>query len=301
MAGLRKITLSLLLVAAAGALVMAGWELWNYRQSAYLPTRVFSTGGSARVLQDRMDLLTRHVGAMELLVLILLATSGLYAIVLVVSSYFSATSFVRQADQTVSHMQDQIGLAMGDLRELQEVTEQRLSQMTAPAPAAPPVGWEAKIAEITARLTAWQDHTLSEHARLELMEDESTAAYLEIAAGSRASSSLAGLNLGFGRIYASSDPARSRFYLERALRLAAPESAVASEIHYQLACRYAASHAFPQAMRELAAAFEHQFRSLEEQLASDIEEGGKLYDLASTPPFDKGVNDLLLNMSIGIG
>src|ERR1700733_5089076 len=164
MAGLRKITLSLLLVAAAGALGMAGWELWNYRQSAYLPTRVFSTGGSARVLQDRMDLLTRHVGAMELLVLILLATSGLYAIVLVVSSYFSATSFVRQADQTVSHMQDQIGLAMGDLRELQEVTEQRLSQMTAPAPAAPPVGWEAKIAEITARLTAWQDHTLSEHA-----------------------------------------------------------------------------------------------------------------------------------------
>jgi hypothetical protein len=301
MAGLRKITLGLLLAAAAGALVMAAWELWNYRQSAYLPTRVFSTGGPARVLQDRMDLLTRHVGAMELLVLILLATSGLYAIVLVVSSYFSAISFVRQADQTVSHMQDQIGLAMGDLRELQEVTEQRLSQMTAAAPAAPFAGWETKIAEIAARLAAWQDRPLSEHARLELMEDESATAYLEIAAGSRASSSLAGLHLGFGRIYASSDPARSRFYLERALRLAAPESAVASEIHYQLACRYAASHAFPHAMRELAAAFEHQFRSLEERLASDIEEGGNLYDLASTAPFDKAVNDLLLNMSIGIG
>ena len=54
-------------------------------------------------------------------------------------------------------------------------------------------------------------------------------------------------------------------------------------------------------MRELAAAFEHQFRSLEERLASDIEEGGNLYDLASTAPFDKAVNDLLLNMSIGIG
>ncbi len=54
-------------------------------------------------------------------------------------------------------------------------------------------------------------------------------------------------------------------------------------------------------MRELAAAFEHQFKTLEERLASDIEEGGKLYELASTPPFDKAVNDLLLNMSIGIG
>jgi hypothetical protein len=297
---LRKITLGLLLAAAAGALVMAAWELWNYRQWAYLPAPVFSTSGPARILQGRMDLLTRHIGAMELLVVLLLVTSGLYAIILVVSSYFSSTSFVRQADQTVRHMQDQIGLAMGDLRELQEVTEQRLSQMTA-APAGPPTGWETQIAEITARLAAWQDRHLSEHARLELMEDESTTAYLEIAAGSRASSSLAGLHLGFGRIYASSDPARSRFYLERALRLAAPESAVASEIHYLLACRYAASHAFPHAMRELAAAFEHQFKSLEERLASDIEEGGKLYDLASTAPFDKGVNDLLLNMSIGIG
>jgi hypothetical protein len=301
MAVLRKIALGLLLTASAGALAMAAWELWNYVQWAYLPEPIFRTGDPARILQDRMDLIARHVGAMELLVLILLATSGLYAIVLVVSSYFSAGSFARQADQTVSHMQDQIGLAMGDLRELQEQTEQRLSQMTAPDPAALPAGWETQIAEITARLATWQDRPLSEHVRLELMQDESTTAYLEIVAGSRASSPLAGLYLGFGRVYASSDPARSRFYLERALRLAAPESALASEIHYQLACRYAAAHAFPHAMRELAAAFEHQFKALEERLAGDIEEGGQLYDLASTAPFDKGVNDLLLNMSIGIG
>src|ERR1700722_2457820 len=206
MAVLRKVTLGLLLAAAAGALVMAAWELSNYRQWAYLPAPVFSSG-SARILQARMDLLTRRVGAMELLVLILLLTSGLYAIVLVVSSYFTSAAFVRQADQTVSHMQDQIGLAMGDLRELQEVTEQRLSQMTA-APPAPVAGWESQIAEIAARLAVWQDHHLSEHARLALMQDESTTAYLEIAAGSRASSTLAGLYVGFGRIYASSDPAR---------------------------------------------------------------------------------------------
>jgi hypothetical protein len=191
---------------------------------------------------------------------------------------------------------------MGDLRELQENTEQRLSQMTAPlpAPASTPTGWETQIAEIAARLAACQDGPLSEHTRLQLMQDESATAYLEIAAGPRPNASLAGLHLGFGRIYASSDPVRSRFYLERALRLATPESAVASEIHYQLACRYAASLAFPRAMLELTAAFTHQFKSLEEKLASDIEEGGKLYDLASTPPFDKAVNDLLLNMSIGI-
>jgi hypothetical protein len=312
MAVMRKIALGFLLATAAGVLLMAVLELWNYRQWAYFPLNAtgFATGEHVRILQDRMDLLTRRVGDMELLVLILLGASSLYAIVLVLSSYFSATSFARQADQTIHHIQDQIGLAMGDLRELQEVTEQRLGQMTAapaqpqsdqPAPDTQTAVWEAQIAEITMRLAAWQDMPLSEHARLALLQDENTTAYLDVVAGSRAASALAGLYFGFGRIYASSDAARSRFYLERAMRMATPESPLASEIHYQLACRFAASHDFARAMRELAAAFEHQFKTLDERLASDIEEGGKLYELASTPPFDKAINDLLLNMSIGIG
>jgi len=306
MALLRKLALGLLLAALTAALVMAGWELWSHQQWASMPVNVPGLTGDdrARILQDRMDLLTRRVSDMELLVLILLGTSGFYAIVLVLSSYFSTTSFARQADQTINHIQDQIGLAMGDLRELQEETEQRLRKMTAtrtPETPEPPAASEAQIAEITARLAAWRDAPLSEHARLELVRDENTAAYLEVAAGSRAAAALAGLYLALGRIYASSDAARSRFYLERALRLSTPESPQASEIHYDLACGSAASHEFTRAMRELAAAFEHQFRALEERLAGDIEEGGKLYELASTAPFDKAVNDLLLNMSIGIG
>jgi hypothetical protein len=331
MAVLRKIALALLLAASAGVLLMAAWELWNYRQWAYLPLQEsgFTSGGErARILQNRMDLMTKRVGDMELLILILLGTSGLYAIVFVASSYFSATSFARQADQTIGHIQDQIGLAMGDLRELQEETEQRLHQMTAAPLAAaaavqsrpvvddrpvldqPTAGWLTQVTEMAARLSAWQSLVwnglpLSEQARLDLVQDEHAAAYLEVAAGSKAGSAmccaLAGLYLSFGRIYASLDAARSRFYLERALRLATQESPLASEIHYQLACHFAASHYFPHALRELAAAFEHQFKTLDERLASDIEEGGKLYDLASTAPFDKAVNDLLLNMSIGIG
>ena len=134
MALLRKIVLGLLLTASAGVLLMAAWELWNYRQWAYFNEPGVRADTRARILQDRMDVLTKRVGDMELLVLILLGTSGLYAIVFVVSSYFSATSFARQADQTVSHIQDQIGLAMGGFRELQEETEQRLRQMTAAAP-----------------------------------------------------------------------------------------------------------------------------------------------------------------------
>jgi hypothetical protein len=321
---LRRVALGLLLAASAAVLLMVALELWNYREWAYLPLheRGLNADDRAHLLQDRVDLLTTRVGDMEKLVLILLGTSGLYAIVFVMSSYLSATSFARQADQTIGHLQDQIGLAMGDLRELQEDTEMKLREMMAvpaaaiPAPIEParaPIekgSWETQAAEIAARVTAWQngawqDRPLSEHARLELIQDESATAYLEAEAGSRPGpamcSALAGLYLGFGRVYASSDTARSRFHLERALRLAEPESTLASEIRYELACWFAASNDFTRAMRELSAAFAHQFKALDEKLASDIEEGGRLYELASTPPFDKAVNDLLLNMSIGIG
>ena len=313
---LRNIALGLLLAASTVVLAMAGWELWNYRQALSSPQDAgVSAGERARALQEHIDLLTKRVGDMELLTLILLGTSGLYAMVFVASSYFSATSFARQADQTIGDMRDQIGMAMGDLRELQEQTEKRVRQMTAspaaapqdarPVPDAQATGWQSQVNELGARLAGRQDRPLSEHARLELVQDENVAAYLEVTAGAKAGSAMcsdmAGLYLSFGRIYASSDSARSRFYLERALRLAMPESPLTSEIQYQLACYFAGQHDFQRALRELTAAFQHQFKTLDQRLAGDIEEGGKLYELASTPPYDKAVNDLLLNMSIGIG
>jgi len=308
MAGLRKIALGLLLAASAAVLLLAALELWNYRQWASLPIHeaAFNQDDRARVLQDRIDLLTKRVGDMELLVLILLGTSGLYAIVFVASSYVSATGFTRQAGQTVRQIQDQIGLAMGDLRELQEQTEQKLNGML-PAGGEPAPGkairpsLEKQVVEMTARLAGWQTEQISEESRLGLLRDESAAAHLDATAGSELGEALPTLYLGFAGIYKRSDPARSRFYLDRALRLVPPKSPLASEIHYELAGRFAQSHDFRRAIGELAAAFEHQFKALDERLAGDIEEGGQLYELASTPPFDRAINDLLLNMSIGIG
>lgn len=299
MATIRKIALGLLLASSVAVLLLAALELWNYRQWASLPLHepAFNQDDRARLLQDRMDFLSKRVGDMELLVLILLGTSGLYAIVFVASSYVSATGFTRQASQTVRQIQDQIGIAMGDLRELQEKTEQKLNGML---PGAPP-SFEKQVAEMTARLAAWQAEHLSEESRLHLLRDESAAAHLDAMAGAELGEALPTLYLGYSRIYAGSDPARARFYLDRALRLVPPKSPLASEIHYELACRFAESHDFRRAVGELTSAFEHQFKALEERLAGDIEEGGQLYELASTPPFDKAVNDLLLNMSIGIG
>jgi hypothetical protein len=303
MAVLRKVALGLLLAAAAAVLLVAALELWNYRQWAYSSSHEpgLNDDNRALILQDRMESLSTRVKDMELLILILLGTSGLYTIVLVLSSYTSVSSFSRQADQTISHVQDQIGLAMGDLRELQERTEQSLQGLPRGGVSAYHANYAQQIAEIAARLAVWQDCQLTEESKLELLHDETAAAHLDAAAGSAIGAPLPALYLGFSRIYANWDASRSRFYLERALRLAPAKSPLASEIHYELACRFAASQDFTRAIVELTAAFEHQFKALEERLAGDIEEGGQLYELASTPPFDKAVNDLLLNMSIGIG
>jgi hypothetical protein len=313
MAVLRRVALGLFLAASAAVLFFAALELWNYRQWAYLPLHEpgLNEDDRARILQDRMDLLNTRVGDMEKLVLILLGTSGLYAVVFVLSSYVSATSLSHQASQTVAQIQDQVGLAMGDLRELQERTEQSLKTMLAGAPDQPPViaapavpeqkSHADELSELAGRLAVWQKQALSGESRQELLRDENAAAHLENIAGPDLGAPLPVLYLGYARIYAPFDADRARFYLDRALRLAPPKSPLASEIHYELACRAAVSHDFARAIEELRAAFEHQFQALEQRLANDIDEDGQLYELASAPPYDKGVNDLLLNMSIGMG
>jgi hypothetical protein len=127
---LRKIALGLLLAASLAVLALAGLALWNYRQWAYLPLHDpgFTLNDRARILQDRMDLLTKRVGDMGLLVLVLLGTPGLYAIVFVASFLLIASSFARQADRTITDIRDEVGLAMGNLRELQEQTELKLGR-----------------------------------------------------------------------------------------------------------------------------------------------------------------------------
>jgi len=314
MAMIRKIALGLLLAAALLALLVAVTQFWQHSQRDYPPVLASSDlDVRARALQDRVETLTRRVGDMEFLVLILLGTSGLYAIVFVASSYFSAKSFARQADRTVNHIKDEIGVAMGDLRELQEQTqlgmagssvargtEEDRSSVKEPAAAGVsiPEAWELQISGMAQRIAHWKAKNLTDHEKLELLRYESESAYLEIAGGRRLAPSVASLYRNFSGIYAANDPVRARFYLDRALVLAFPEPQLASEVRYDLACWFAGAHDFEPAIRELAAAFQRQSKALDARLATDLEEGGRLYQLASTPPFDKRLNDLLLNVSI---
>jgi len=326
---IRKVTLGLLLTAALGVLILAVCSLWNYRQWQYLPMHgpyVSALDERTKVLQDRVDILTKRVGDMELLVVVLLGTSGLYAVVFVVSSYFSATSFARQADRTIADIKDQLGMAMGDLRELKEEAAHSVRHAAAGpvAQEAPvvsveptqtpavdtlammralvehtleaPGGFETQMAATAERIAGWDAERLDAQQKMELLHLENAAAALELVGGPHIAAPLAGLFRSFAIVYKSSNPTRHRFYLNRAMVLAPSGGPLASEIHYDLACWFAANREYHEAVRELAVAFKRQSRVLDERLARDIEEGAELYELASTPPFDKAVNDVLLNV-----
>jgi hypothetical protein len=284
MVTLRKVTLVAVLLASLAVLAMAAYLFWGFGQ------RPLDT------LAD--DIL--------LLVVILLASCGLYAMVFALSSYSSAVAFARQADQSIASIRDQLGIAMGELRALQEEARKNLQQQQPSAgastpPRTTPANVEAHLSAILKRIAAWDGAALEAQGKLELMHYENAAAYLELTGGPDAGPSLAALYRRFAEIYAANDKTRQRFYLTRALSLAPPDSRSASEIHYDLACWFADNRDFSHALGELTLAFQHQSKALDDRLAQDIEEGGRLYLLASTPPFEKAVNDLLLNMSIGIG
>ncbi len=286
MVTLRKVALVAVLVASLAVLAMAAYLFWGF--------------GPGTVAVDK------RVGDIELLVVILLASCGLYALVLALSSYSSTMSFARLADRSIANIREQLSLAISELLELQEQARKLIHERpkaageTRPV-VAMPASTGPQLGLIIKRIASWNSAALDPEVKLELMHYESAAAYLELTGDPTAAPSLTALYRRFAELYAASDKTRQRFYLNRALSLASPDAQSASEIHYDLACWYADNRDFSHALGELTLAFQHQSKALDDRLAHDIEDGGRLYQLASTPPFEKALNDLLLNMSIGNG
>lgn len=314
MASFRKVALVLLLATVVAVMATAIAQFADYTHSEVLPGNGVperDQDQQSQILAARMKILTGRVADVELLVLVLLATSGLYALVLVASSYLSSRSFARLADRTIANMKDEIGIAMADMRAVQEGGAHRIGFKpgTRSGSAAPvsmqmePTAvvtdaWQSRLSNMLERTAQWRDRQLGEHERLELFRYETEAAYMEVAGGQRLAFSVANLYCNFAAIHNSEDPVRARFYLDRALVLAFAEPQLASEIRYQLACWFARAGDFEQAMNSLTAAFQQASTALDARLATDLEEGGRLYQMASTPPFDRRLNDLLLNVRI---
>src|SRR6266849_4750833 len=166
MVTLSKVTLVAVLLASLAVLAMAAYLFWGLGEEPLAPL----------------------VGDIELLVVILLASCGLYAIVFALSSYFSAVTFARQADRSVASIRAQLGAAMYDLRELQEEARKNLQQLqpsagsTTPARTTP-ANVEAHLSAIIQRIAAWDAAALDAQGKPELMHYENAAAYLELTGG----------------------------------------------------------------------------------------------------------------------
>jgi hypothetical protein len=323
--------------AAIAVIVVSVIVLWNSHQWDYLPVRSpdrVDTDLRAQMLQDRIEILGRRASDMEMLVGLLLALSGLYTIVFVVTSYFNAASFGKQADRSARMMKDEIGLAMGDLRSLQEETRQVLrTESKAASERLDAIHGETRklvsdsegqlkegfltyseialnLHAIHQRLSLMVGRRMSDEERLELIQYEQALAPLDAIGARQLGAAMAPVYRLLGQHYADSDLARSRFYLQRGLAIAPAGSQNLAENHYELARTYSRMVTqapaertlyYNLAIEQLRAAFRHPSKNLEDSLARDIEDGGVLYQLASTPPFDKAVNDLLLNVSVGMG
>ncbi len=106
---------------------------------------------------------------------------------------------------------------------------------------------------------------------------------------------LAVLNRSTGQLNDNED------LLRGALALAQTDSGLAAEIHYELACLQALrgpGH-FEQAMAYLVGAFRGKAPAVEKRLLRDMDKGGPLHALASQPPFDKAIDNLLLDVNVG--
>ncbi len=172
MTTIRRVTVALLLAVSLAVLVIAVSLAWSYRQWEYLPMHgpyASNLDERSKILQDRVEILTKRAADMELLVLILLGASGLYSIIFAGSSYLGAVSFGRQADRSIASFRDQLGLAMGDLRELKEEIERKLSEQPKPVTN---VSQEAHVAAISARIAGLRP---DDQSTLELLHYESPA------------------------------------------------------------------------------------------------------------------------------
>jgi hypothetical protein len=88
--------------------------------------------------------------------------------------------------------------------------------------------------------------------------------------------------------------------LSSALDLSAGDAVLHAEIEYELACMLArrGPEASERAMEHLTRALATRTPRLDGRISHDIDEGGALYQLASQPPWDRRINDLLLNVSV---
>lgn len=237
--------------------------------------------------QGDSPLLGQKVQDLQLLVIILLALTGLYTVVFLLSPSLSERIIKRQGEQTVKLIQKHLAASANDFRELKEEIRQVMSgEVKAMREGRAEIGTVPMAALEAPQLTAPANpmggrEYLHLSGRLRVLNNE-----------------LVHLYQGLAALSIPQDELAARTYLNQALGLTADPS-TAAEIHYDLACLLARQGEPGEAVIELQTAFMHKSPELERKLTKDTEEGGPLYELTAKQPYNRILDDLLMDVSVG--
>ncbi len=273
---LRRITFAMLLLASVAVLVVAVYMFWNVRPWDYLLTIRPDSNLDARaeVLSDRITVYNGQVEDLGRMVAVLMLVSALYVIAFAVSTHLYAERYQRLCREALESAREDFAQATGDLRAIRE---------------------EAARAVERAAVDSGRVEELLRSAQQAAVPEQPQAAPAPDPVKS------AGANYGSAVVAAhSGNLDQAEQLLREALELSASHPNLHAEIEYELGCVMArrGPEAFDRAMEHITRAFAARTPLLDRRIPKDLDEGGALYQLASHPPYDGRINDLLLNVSV---
>jgi tetratricopeptide (TPR) repeat protein len=195
-----------------------------------------------------------HLKDIENVVIILLGITGLYIIVFIVTADVHARATRRQVDGALKDLREQLGASLTELQKLKEETRialraeanlaadrlERLEQealdrveaLSAEIRNIMPLSGEIDkdLRTIHEQVTHLAETRPSEQQQQELQHYEGALPFLELFHSRQFGPQLAHIYRALARYQASRDPARARFYLNRAATLAPEDFETANEL-----------------------------------------------------------------------
>lgn len=197
---------------------------------------------------------TGHLKDIENVVIILLGITGLYIIVFIVTADVNARATRRQVDGALKDLREQLGASLTELQQLKEETrsalqagakiaEQRIERLQQDARDTVaalsgdiqnimPLSGEIDkdLRTIHQQITHLTETRPSEQQQQELRHYEGALPFLELFHSREFGPQLAHIYRALARYQAPRDPARARFYLNRAATLAPEDFETANEL-----------------------------------------------------------------------
>jgi len=262
---LRRIIFAALLAASTGVLLLSLYLVWNAHPWDDLPF-IAQPATSSGALNERIDAYNREADSLARTIALLGVLSALYVIAFAVSTHLAAERYQNLCRQAADNVRDEFSQIAGDLREIQEKAERAV------------------------------ERSMEDSGRLEELLRQQ--AVVKPAAGfsdsARVRYDLAILKRSAGELE------DAEALLLSLLALPGTDGILTAEVRYELACTEAlrGPEHFSEAMQHLREAFRERTPSIEKRISQDIDDGGPLQALAARAPFDKGINDLLLDVSV---